>query len=673
MFLGVQIIKAQTDNPVQLIIAQMAEDWTENQLSEDEIAMLLEELFSLSENPISINDPNIDQLVEVKLITEFQKNAILKYRKQFGPIRTLSELSMMKEFTSEEIERLEFFVTTEIPEEAPSLLATLKRPKHEILSEYRRNIEKADGYKSKNNEPAAYPGSPDKIYARYRMFKGRVFSAGITMEKDPGEEFFRGSQKQGFDFYSAHAYLKTSRLVDEIAVGDYTVNLGNGMTLGSGFFSGKSSQAVSIRQNNTRIRRYSSATEYNFLRGAATRLKYQNLSMILFASHNNIDANIKQDTLTDEEAYLSTISETGYHRTKTELSYRNQGTETILGGNLTLRAENLRIGTNFYALHYSKPLKRKPELYRLFEPASKDFFNGSIDYQYIYRGFIFWGEAAMDKNTNLAFMQGIHIRTNDVVQIAIHYRDYSEKYYSPKAITFGESDNASNEQGLYLGTLMNPYPNLEINAFADLYRYPWLTYQRYTPAQGYDYMIDAQYKPRRSIRISSRIRFKETTRNLSNDTIPEYIITKEKTTRFHLQADFIFTPYLSSQTRLAITFFENQNTKPNGWLMYHELTWKTLSLPLSISARYVIFNVDSWDARIYTYEKDVLYAFSIPAFSGVGSRYYLVAQWKITPNTALYFKWSQTIYQDVWELSSGDDRIEGNTRSQMALKLKMNF
>lgn len=107
--------------------------------------------------------------------------------------------------------------------------------------------------------------------------------------------------------------------------------------------------------------------------------------------------------------------------------------------------------------------------------------------------------------------------------------------------------------------------------------------------------------------------------------------------------------------------------------MYHEMTYNFTTLPLRISARYVIFNVDSWDARIYTYEKDVLYAFSVPAFSGIGSRYYLVAKWQITPNAILYAKWSQTIYQDVWELSSDNDRIEGNTRSQIAFKLKITF
>jgi len=32
-------------------------------------------------------------------------------------------------------------------------------------------------------------------------------------------------------------------------------------------------------------------------------------------------------------------------------------------------------------------------------------------------------------------------------------------------------------------------------------------------------------------------------------------------------------------------------------------------------ARYCIYNTDDWDSRIYLYENDLLYSFSIPAFS----------------------------------------------------------
>jgi outer membrane receptor protein involved in Fe transport len=166
---------------------------------------------------------------------------------------------------------------------------------------------------------------------------------------------------------------------------------------------------------------------------------------------------------------------------------------------------------------------------------------------------------------------------------------------------------------------------------------------------------------------------KETSYDVISDTIIPRQIDAVITTRIHLQSDIDFTKFLSSQTRVAATFFDNYKGKQNGWMMYQELTWRFLKAPLRLSARYAIFNTDSYDTRIYAYEKDVLYAFSIPALYSTGSRYYLVATWKPARNISVYAKWSQTIWSNVYELSSGNDRIEGNTRSQFTLKMKVNF
>ncbi len=56
------------------------------------------------------------------------------------------------------------------------------------------------------------------------------------MEKDAGEEFFTGSNKQGFDYYSGHFYLKNiSQNVHSVALGDFQVYFGQGLTIWGGF------------------------------------------------------------------------------------------------------------------------------------------------------------------------------------------------------------------------------------------------------------------------------------------------------------------------------------------------------------------------------------------------------------------------------------------------------
>ena len=47
------------------------------------------------------------------------------------------------------------------------------------------------------------------------------------------------------------------------------------------------------------------------------------------------------------------------------------------------------------------------------------------------------------------------------------------------------------------------------------------------------------------------------------------------------------------------------------------------NMPLRVDFSYLFFDALNYDNRVYIYEKDVLYAFSIPSFSGAGSRYYV--------------------------------------------------
>ena len=51
--------------------------------------------------------------------------------------------------------------------------------------------------------------------------------------------------------------------------------------------------------------------------------------------------------------------------------------------------------------------------------------------------------------------------------------------------------------------------------------------------------------------------------------------------------------------------------------------------------------------RIYLYEHDVLYAFSIPATYGLGGRAYFCLRWQIIKQLALYLRVSETVYSDL--------------------------
>jgi hypothetical protein len=79
-----------------------------------------------------------------------------------------------------------------------------------------------------------------------------------------------------------------------------------------------------------------------------------------------------------------------------------------------------------------------------------------------------------------------------------------------------------------------------------------------------------------------------------------------------------------------------------GMLLFQEISYYFRKVPVTVWARFCPFYTDDWDSRIYVYENDLLYSFSIPALYGKGSRSYIMAKWKISDFAELRIKYGIT-------------------------------
>ncbi|MBK9628892.1 MAG: hypothetical protein IPO56_14685 [Flavobacteriales bacterium] len=197
-----------------------------------------------------------------------------------------------------------------------------------------------------------YLGSPFRLYTRYRFRYRQNISFGFVAEKDEGEQFFKGRNEQGFDYYSAHLFIRGIGRLKALALGDYQAQFGQGLTFWSGLaFSSKSSFSMNVKRNATGLTPYASVNENLYLRGgAATFSLTKKLEVTGFVSSKRIDANVSTsstnvDSLGNNlgnEVLVSSFQEDGFHRTNRELDNKDALGEKVIGGHLRYAASRIQ-------------------------------------------------------------------------------------------------------------------------------------------------------------------------------------------------------------------------------------------------------------------------------------------------------------------------------------------
>jgi len=111
-----------------------------------------------------------------------------------------------------------------------------------------------------------------------------------------------------------------------------------------------------------------------------------------------------------------------------------------------------------------------------------------------------------------------------------------------------------------------------------------------------------------------------------------------------------------------------------GLCALQDVSYSFTSIPLKIDFRYQFFDAVDYDNRFYVYERDILYAFSIPMYYGKGSRYYINMKYDLNDRISMWLKLAQTVYADDREtVSSGNEEIQGNRRSDVRVMLRCQF
>ena len=617
------------------------------ELGEVDYEQLQTDLYTLHESPIDLNNTSDEELTQLYFLSPQQIDAILAYAYRH-PFESLYELRLIPELADYEIRDLLPFVyinraalnSETINTDALYAKEIFAKAHHELLTRIdARNIE-------------AYEGT-DPIYTQFRYrfdFRRRV-TFGVQLRR-PAGGFARDLQ------YGAYLQLNDiTPHLHTLVAGNFQASFGQGLVLAPVFHSGKSMYVTSVGQQREGLRYYSSVDGQG-LHGAGATLRWE----------------WNKTTRLDVSALYSMrrANDSTWHH--------------LLGANLTLRHKKLQVELTAIENLWSDSIHPYTNA-----KYNRHYFRGrnqaviGASFRYNHGWFDMFGEVATAQNYQITNDQSPITKshwgfgtiigsrfypTNGISLLAL-YRYYSPYFDNALGYAFSETSRLGDENGGYLGFDITRLRNWRFIGYGDIFYFSGYKYGLgdATRTLGYDAMAEIQYSWSKHPsfqggdggRLSLRLRARQ---------------KGDATYSTRAQFDWVQGSW-SLRTTAEANIIPSKLSTLNSQLTYGYTIFQDISysLPLregrglGLRLRLQGFDAREWANRIYTYEHDVLYAYSIPAVYGLGGRAYLCLRWQIIPQLALYFRASETVYARKWAAAHSRPL----TRTDLHLLLRATF
>lgn len=675
--LGASTLKGQGDPQANSFIANIIEEYLEATDAESfDYNTIFENLNYYFEHPLNINTATEYDLRELFLLNELQINDFLRHRDRFGAFLSIYELQAMPTWDLYTIQNVVPFLKCDLdPSDANlNFRDALTKGNSQLYLKAKRVLEKRKGFIKNSDGVAPYVGDPNHMYVRYRYEYGQSFKAGFTAEKDPGEKLFGEGSKYGFDFYSFFIYAKdVSKRVSILSLGDFAVSMGQGLILYNDFAPGKSSFVMNVKKGGRSIRPYSSVGEVNFFRGGGAVINLaKSWQVTAFASHKPADAVVDRDTIvnTDFDSF-GNIRLDGYHRTQSEIDHKNSILQTNLGGKLQYKVRNFNVSLNSLYTAFDVALIRDEALYKKYLFSGKKLYNTSVDYSWRLRNMTFFGEAAMSDNGGFAQLHGLLVGLDPKMDLSAVYRNFAPDYQVINGNAFSESSLPINEKGFYLGMEIRPLKNIVVSGYADFWQQPWAAYRRDGPSEGKEFLVKFSYVLRRKLEFYAQYKYEQKQLNLKSESLVSFP-SNQTLHRLRMHLGYKINKEWEIKDRIEFSRYSHSSDS-KGVMLYQDVLYKPIGKALSFTARYAIFDINSFDARIYAYENDLLYEFYIPFFQNRGTRFYVNTRYRIGRNYTWEFRIGRTHFDNVNTISSGNSQINGNTMTEIKTQLRIRF
>ncbi|MBQ7253917.1 MAG: hypothetical protein IJS30_04505 [Bacteroidales bacterium] len=516
---------------------------------------------------INLNAASREALERSGLFTPFQIASLLEYRRDYGAILTLQELSVVDGFGDGFAAKIEPFVALYGDDNPPPAKTSLQ-----VRSRYR------------------YKGGVKGLHQYNRiLFERGGLRAGVLLESDPGERLLT-------DYIGAYAGYSKGRW--SVLLGDYSACFGQGLALWNAFSFTSASQPASLMRRSSGIVPYKSANECSALRGAAVEYGLSRaLRLAMFASAAGVDARV-------QEGGYTSLPITGYHRTIAEKAARDAMREYLFGGNLIWRGEWFNAGVTALAYTYSEHNARKVTYYNKFQMYDGWMGNLAADAAVSMGHWRLFAEAALSANLRPAAIAGAVLSASYNFEAAASVRYYDKGYIAPHAGACSTISSVSNQCGAVVSLMVRPVRGLLVTSFSEAVYYPSPRYRVETPSGA----------------VYERLHVGYASGGWSVSVQDNYVWQSSDGSHKHSLKLAVKGEWgrWKGSVRSGAVLLCRDGEISEGLALSASVSREFGRMRHSAAASLSLFNTAGYDTRVYLYEKDLPGSFSSQYYYGKG-------------------------------------------------------
>ena len=651
------------------------EDFVEDYVANDERSEMLsseqlEELTELHASPLNINDADSVALIQLPFLSVQQVHSICSYVRRYGALHTLSELQLIPLLDYRTRNYLSLFVYCGPLEEREDTSGRWRKwinGRHEVVARLDVPLYKRDGYKNYSEEELLqYPNRRywgNALYhsLRYRYRYRQEIAYGITLEKDAGEPF-GADGNYPYDSFTGYVMWQPHRTLYTLVLGNYKLNFGQGLVVGSGF--GSFAPSMQRRPNGVSswLKKHSSVSESDYFQGCAAVFNWNKVFVAPFVSYRSLDANLQGDSV------ITSFKTDGYHRTQLERSKKNNCTAWAGGVHAAWQNTSFSVGVSAVVTGYSLPLVPRDVLYRKYALRGSLFSASGLDYAYRGRLWNAEGEVACSEKGAWAFCNTIRCYPVNWLSIVSQQRFYSYRYVTPYSFAYHMGSGVQNEEGVYVGMEGRLGPAWLLSASTDWSYFPWATYRTVSASKGGKWSLGIRYGTTAGhvLELSYQGRLQERDRNNADE------VYRMQTYRHKLRLQWQTSASENIRWVASLDGICNQTEQNRyGWMASGRFYWKNRTVSLAAASAY--YHTDSYDERIYLYEPNLLYAMSFPMCYYRGISEVVTATFRLSRHWHVSCRYKLEHYFNRSVISSGQQKINGPTKQDLSFQLHCLF